>query len=341
MEKYLASSGGHPSIAVVLLNWNGWRDTLACLESLGKLEGDDFYVIVVDNASTDTSWDALRAGAASLGAAGLDANWQVLSRAESEGAELPPASSRSVWLIQAGENGGFAKGNNIGLRVALRHGVKFAWVLNNDTLVKPNSLSELVARAQQDPKLGMVGSILLYASHPSVIQAYGGATYFYGKARGTQIGSGQDIASADLSALAMARLDYVAGASMLVRAELMRDVGLFAEHYFLYFEEIDWARRARRGWRLGTAEKSIVWHKEGGSIGTATLAKRSLLSEYYLARNLILFYGGHLPWLLPLAVLRNLREALGMCLRRDEPKRIATILRATWHGLARRTGATH
>jgi GT2 family glycosyltransferase len=121
----------------------------------------------------------------------------------------------------------------------------------------------------------------------------------------------------------------------------MRDVGLFAEHYFLYFEEIDWARRARHSWRLGTTEKSIVWHKEGASIGTATLSKRSLLSEYYLARNLILFYGGHLPWLLLIAVLRNLREALGMCLRREEPKRIATVLRATWHGLMRKTGATH
>ncbi|MFN3303066.1 MAG: glycosyltransferase family 2 protein [Roseateles sp.] len=341
MENQASSRHQPPATAVVLLNWNGWRDTLACLESLAALEGDDFYVIVVDNASTDGSWEALKAGADKLGGAGLDPRWQVLSRAASEGGDIPAAGRRSVWLIQAGENGGFAKGNNVGLRVALRHGVQFAWVLNNDTLVRPDSLRELVARAEQDPKLGMVGSILLYASHPNVIQAFGGATYFYGKARGTQIGSGQDITMADFKALGRERLDYVAGASMLVRAELMRSVGLFAEHYFLYFEEIDWAQRARHDWRLGTADKSIVWHKEGASIGTATLTKRSLLSEYYLARNLILFYGGHLPWLLGVAVLRNLREALGMCLRREDSKRIATVLRATWHGVIRKTGATH
>lgn len=341
MQYPQANSGGQPATAIVLLNWNGWRDTLACLESLAALEGDDFYVIVVDNASKDSSWQELQAASDALGPLGFHADWHVLSRKQSESPSVPPARRRSVWLIQAGENGGFAKGNNIGLRLALHHGVQFAWVLNNDTLVRSDSLRALVARAEQDPKLGMVGSILLYASHPNVIQAFGGVTYFYGKARGTQIGCGQDIAKADFKALSQERLDYVAGASMLVRAELMRSVGLFTEHYFLYFEEIDWAHRARHDWRLGTAEKSIVLHKEGGSIGTATLSKRSLLSEYYLARNLILFYGGNLPWLLVMAVLRNLREALGMYLRREESKRIATVLRATWHGVIRKTGATH
>lgn len=341
MEKQGSSKQQPPATAVVLLNWNGWRDTLACMESLAELEGDDFYVIVVDNASTDGSWAALRAGAAQLADQGLDPHWQLLSRTEAEAGQIQAAAPRSVWLIQAGENGGFAKGNNIGLRLALRHGVQFVWILNNDTVVRPDSLRELVARAEQDSRLGMVGSVLLYAAQPSTIQAFGGATFFYGKARGAQIGSGLDISQADVRQLLKARLDYVAGASMLVRADLLRSAGLFTEHYFLYFEEIDWARRARRDWRLGTAEKSIVWHKEGGSIGTSTLARRSLLSEYYLARNLVLFYRAHLPLLLGVAVLRNLREALGMCLRREEGRRIGTVLRATWHGLIGKTGATH
>lgn len=336
-----AADGRPPATAVVLLNWNGARDTLPCLESLGAMAGDDFYVIVVDNASTDGSWDALRAAAPALAVVGLDPHWHVLTRADTEGPSIPAATPRSVWLVQAGENGGFAKGNNIGLRLALRHGVEFAWVLNNDTLVKPDSLTALVDRARQDSRLGMVGSVLLYASHPNIIQAFGGATYFYKRARGEQIGNGQDIATADFPALSEVRLDYVAGASLLVRAELMRSVGLFSEHFFLYFEEIDWAHRSRPAWRLGIAEASLVLHKEGASIGTATLTRRSLLSEYYLARNLILFYGSHVPGLLVLAVLRNLREALGMCLRREEGRRIATVLRATWHGLIRKTGATH
>lgn len=330
-----------PSTAIVLLNWNGWRDTLACLESLGGLEGDDFYVIVVDNASTDGSFEALQQSGKRLAGAGLDPSWEVLSRSESESENVSPARRRSIWLVQAGENGGFAKGNNIGLRLALRHGVQYTWVLNNDTLVRSDSLHELLVKAQQDPTLGMVGSVLLYAAQPNIIQAFGGASYFYMRARGEQIGNGQDIAVADFEALARVRLDYVAGASMLVRADLIRSIGLFAEHYFLYFEEIDWALRAARDWRLGTAEKSLVLHKEGASIGTATLTKRSLLSEYYLARNLILFYGSHRPALLACAVMRNLREAMGMFLRREEGPRIATVLRATWHGIIRRTGATH
>jgi len=334
-------SGSRPATAIVLLNWNGWRDTLACLESLAALEGDDFYVIVVDNASKDSSWEELQAAAAQLGPLGLQPDWHVLSREQSESPDIPPARSRSVWLIQAGENGGFAKGNNIGLRLALRHGVRFAWVLNNDTLARPDSLRELVTCAERDAKIGMVGSVLLYAAHPEIIQAFGGAKFFFGKARGHQVGNGLKVGEADVPALKAEKLDYVAGASMLVRAELMRSVGLFAEHYFLYFEELDWAWRSRKDWTLAVADRSHVLHKEGASIGTATLTKRSLLSEYYLARNLILFYARYRPLLLLLALLRNLREAAGMLVQGNEGKRIATVLRASWHGLLGKTGATH
>jgi GT2 family glycosyltransferase len=339
--QYRQSNSAPPPTAIILLNWNGWRDTLACLESLAALEGDDFYVIVVDNASKDASWEELQAASTQLGELGLRPDWHVMSREQSESPDIPPARSRSVWLIQAGENGGFAKGNNIGLRMALHHGVRFAWVLNNDTLARPDSLRELVSCAERDTQIGMVGSVLLYAAQPEIIQAFGGAKFFFGRARGVQIGSGQKVGEADLPALKAEQLDYVAGASMLVRAELMRSVGLFAEHYFLYFEELDWAWRARKDWLLATAERSHVLHKEGASIGTATFTKRSLLSEYYLARNLILFYRRHRPLLLLLPLLRNLREVAGMLVRGNERKRIGTVLRASWHGLLGKTGATH
>lgn len=326
-----------PACAIVLLNWNGWADTCQCLDSLTALQGNGFFVVVVDNDSADGSLDHIRRHCErpAFQAAMLGGLHVSLAPA---GPWCSVAAPRSVHLVQAGENGGFAKGNNIAIRQALAWGADYIWVLNNDTVVEPDALACLLARAAQDPRLGMVGSVLVYEDRRCVVQAFGGATFMLHLARARQIGHGQDLKSLDRPALLAQRLDYVAGASMLLRAAMVRQVGLFEERFFLYFEELDWARRAQRlGWRLGTAERSIVYHKEGASIGTATRSARSLLSEYYLSRNLVLVYCKHVPLLLPIAVLRNLREAAGMFARGDRD-RARVVLRATLHGIAGRWG---
>lgn len=328
-----------PACAIVLLNWNGWADTCQCLDSLARLQGDDFCVVVVDNASTDGSFARIRQHCeqAAFGAR-MPGGLHVL--AQPGQAWTARAERRSVHLVQAGENGGFAKGNNIGIRQALDWALPYIWVLNNDTVVEPEALTALVDRADQNPRLGMVGSVLVYEDQRSVVQVFGGATFMRYLARGTQIGHGLPLQALDVGPLLSQRLDYVAGASMLLRSEMVREVGPFEERFFLYFEELDWALRAgRRGWLLATAERSIVYHKEGASIGTATRSARSLLSEFYLARNLVLLYRKHFPWLLPLAVLRNLREMLQHLRSAHERDRVRVMLRATFDGLRGRSGA--
>ncbi|MDD5760409.1 MAG: glycosyltransferase family 2 protein, partial [Desulfobulbaceae bacterium] len=133
-----------PLVYIILLNWNGWRDTIACLDSLGNLTYPDFKVIVVDNGSTDESVASIR--------------------------NAHPA----VTLLAAGGNLGFSGGNNVGIRYALESGAEFVWVLNNDTVVTNNALSAMVDMAISDAKIGAVGSVLYFMDAPTVVQAWGG-----------------------------------------------------------------------------------------------------------------------------------------------------------------------
>src|SRR5436190_7401977 len=125
-----------PSVAVIVLNWNGRDDTLACLESLAGLNYDNFQVMVVDNGSTDGSVGAIRP-------------------------RFP-----GVEIIETGRNLGFAEGNNVGIRLALDRGMDYVFLLNNDTVVDPSLLSELVAAAERCPEGGIFGAQILYHSDP-------------------------------------------------------------------------------------------------------------------------------------------------------------------------------
>ena len=232
-------------VYVILLNWNGADDTVACLESLASLEGGLPKIIVCDNASSDDSWVRLQA-------------------------YIDNQSTLNIKLIQTGSNLGFAGGNNVGLRVALSDPeMQFAWVLNNDTEVAPEALASLLAYMSARPDVGICGSTLLYADEPSLIQAVGGQ---YNPWLGTSkhVLGHQKFSQAICESVDPDSFDYVVGASMFVRRVFLERVGLLSEDYFLYCEEIDWATRMKRQMpemRLGYAPESLVYHQEGASTG--------------------------------------------------------------------------
>ena len=302
--------------AIVLLNWNGWKDTIECLQSLALLAHPSYAVVVVDNASTDgsmthiTKWlaDQVIPGAATPLVVG-----PLLMQDQIDGFD-GSLEHRSVTLIQANQNGGFAAGNNLGLRIALNAQCDYMWLLNNDTTVDPHALTALEKRMGDNSKIGMVGSVLCYYDQPDIIQAVGGVRFNYWRARGKQVGQGLSLRTADLQSLATLPLSYIAGASMLVSKPFLENVGLMYEGYFLYFEEIDWAARAQPNWSLATARESLVFHKEGGSIGTSSRATRSALAQYYLTRNGLGFFKRHKPFFLPVAIANSLCESLKQAL---------------------------
>lgn len=292
-----------PLVYIVLLNWNGWQDTDACLGSLGGLTYPNYRVVVVDNASADGSEARLRA--------------------------LHP----ELTLLQSGANLGFAGGNNVGLRYALAHGAEYVWLLNNDTLVEPDALTQLVAKMQADPGLGLCGSTLLYESARDRVQALGGA--HYGRWLGTVRHIGhherwpQEVDEQEVER----QLSYLIGASTLASRALLETVGLMQEDYFLYFEELDWAARARGRFRLGYAAGSIVYHKEGSSIGGNDRAKsaKSYTADLYALKNRVRFTRRFYPYALPTVYL-GLLAALANRVRRRQWGRVALIARIMARG---------
>lgn len=271
-------------VVVVLLNWNGWRDTVECLDSLFAEGAAPCRVVVCDNASRDDSVARIRAWAeARFGAA-----FAHLRRADiDEGARL---GDEGFALVENGANLGFAGGNNPGIRLALTDpACTHVWVLNNDTVVAPDALGHALARMQADPRIGLCGSTLIYHGEPDRVQAYGGASYSRWTGRSRHLGAFAPSTPLPVDAAAVeARMSYVVGAAMLASRSFIEQVGLMREDYFLYCEEIDWATRAQGRFRLGYAPASVVWHKEGASIGTSA-SGGSPLSMYFLYRNRLRF----------------------------------------------------
>ncbi|GEM_PF-110099 len=217
--------------------------------------------------------------------------------------ETAPTSRHPVILIQSDSNRGYAGGNNIGIRYALKKGDFSAlWVLNNDTVVEADSLRLLRERAAQlrssNRRVGIIGSKVLYYDSPDIIQSVGGR-YNRWLAVPRHIGEGEpDRGQYDDTAH---HIDYVPGVAMLLLGEFIDEVGIMNEEYFLFFEELDLAARgARRGWGLDICTGSRVYHKEGRSTGSNVNPKRrSYLSEFYQLRNRSVFTGNYYRRYLP------------------------------------------
>lgn len=289
------------ALAIVVVNWNGYVDTLECLASLEALEYVSNQTIVVDNGSTDGSEGIIR--------------------------EAHP----DAIVIQAGTNLGFAGGTNIGLKHAIAHGADYIWLLNNDTVVEPTAATHLIARMRQHPRAGMCGSTLVYYHDRERVQALAGASY--NKWLGTTRHIGQDWprSRAVDTARVEAQLDYIVAASLLVSREFVEQVGLLSEEYFLYYEELDWATRAKGRYALVYAAESLVYHKEGASTGSSnsSVSNKSKLADYYGIRSRLLFTRKFHPEARP-AVYFGLLLTIANRILRNQWDRVGMILELAW-----------
>ncbi|MDK9699184.1 MAG: glycosyltransferase family 2 protein [bacterium] len=325
-----------PSVAILLLNYRGWNDTIECLESLFRMAYSSFRIIVVDNNSEDGSLDKI-----GLWAKGKLNHYSlpnhpckqftfppiekpipltIVNSPRNETAVIGSNENQPrLTLIQSDANRGYAAGNNIGLRFILEHTEsEFVWLLNNDTVVKPDALSKLVERFQANHSTGICGSTLLYYDDPELVQARGGAWFKHWFAYTKHIGVFTNVNTSFRLGDVERDLDYVSGASMLLSRPFLEEVGLMEERYFLYFEEIDWATRAKRqGFQLRYAPESIVYHKEGAVTGANNRrGSKTLLTDFYGQRNRLLFTRKHYPVALPTVWLAMLASVGVRCLRR-------------------------
>lgn len=312
-------------IAIILVNWNGADDTIECLESLLRLDRDDFRIIVCDNGSSEDLGARLRSWLKDRDAPLPDnAVWRQLPTRRRHEPTLREILATDAWdsdylisLVQIGWNSGFAHANNVGIGLALAEpAVDFLWLLNNDTVVSPQSLTKLVERIEEDAGVGIVGSTLLYYQAPAMVQGFGG--YFNPlTTRSGQIGHLADRSRVPPRAAVEQDLAYVIGASMLVGREFVASVGKMEEKYFLYYEEVDWANRGRPDYCLAWAPGSIVFHKEGASLGTNSAGRPSDLSIFFVNRGIILLYAKFYPLLIPVALLKTVYNFSRYLLRGD------------------------
>lgn len=318
------------TIAVVLLNWNGGSETIACLESVCRLSGLSPKIVVCDNGSTDGSVNELRRWAAGESIPNLSGcptgngrpvpkplRLAEFARQEAENWRGVNGDA-DIYLIHTGANLGFAGGNNVGVRFALSDpNCTHIWLLNNDTVVAPDALSELWIRATQPDQPGIVGSTLCFYGMPDKVQALAGGKFSLWRAMSRHLGEGslrRALSSTEIAAVER-EMSYVVGASMLVSRAFLEQVGLMEDDYFLYFEELDWAERGRRctpPWCLGFAPNSVVYHKVGASAGTS---KRSMASLRYLNVSRLRFVKRFHPGWLPMARLQVAWDGLKSLLK--------------------------
>ena len=319
--------------AVLILNYNSWRDTLECLESVFRSDYPIETIVVCDNGSTDGSVERILDWVDGRVDVCLEKDHplrelshppvpkplpaKVLNRSEAEaGVAADPEGDARLVLIRNGDNLGFAGGNNVGLRYLLkRRGWDCVWMLNPDTAVRKDALRHLCEGLSRDAKAGMCGSTLLYYSAPETVQALGGATYNKWLALPRHIGAGTAATLPVDAEAVLRRMSYVYGASMLVSRDFVETVGLLNEERFLYFEEIDWAIRGRDRFRLAYAPESVVYHREGGSLGSGRT--KSWTSDYYFLRNRIRITRDFASYALPTVYLAILVAALRRASRRQ------------------------
>lgn len=213
-------------VAVVVLNWNGWPDTVACVRSLQKQTLEPAWIVVVDNASTDDSEQQLRT--------------------------LEPG----VTLLQSGRNLGYAGGNNVGIRWALMQGADAVWLLNNDAVADESALESLVATHETRPRAGAIGTLIYEAKRPDTLQCWGGGwvNLWTGRAREYSV------------RVSDSKLQYISGCSLYMPRLSLETAGLLDEGFFMYFEDIELSLRYQgAGFELAVAEGARVFHLGGAS----------------------------------------------------------------------------
>ena len=242
-----------PKVDIVLVNYNNQKDTIECLKSINGIEYFNYEVIVVDNASANVD--------------------ELCNYCE----------HNDIIFIVAKNNNGFSSGNNIGIKIALDRAADFVLLLNNDTLVEPDFLSNLIAAYYRNQNIGIVGGRIYFNSDRSKLWYAGGEISF----TGGYVNHFGYMHSINKEYNTEKNVTFITGCLMLIPAKVFKEVGLLSEEYFLYSEDADYCCRVMdAGYSLLYAPSAVIYHKVGAASG-----KNSIITQYYSSRNdFYLFY---------------------------------------------------
>lgn len=243
-----------PLVWIIVLHWKELELTRACLKSLQSLDYDHYHVLVIDNDSDDSSLDMLRA-------------------------EFP-----DVQMLGLAANTGFSGGCNVGIRRALNEGAAYVLLFNNDAQIAPDTLKQLVEAAEHDPQLGILTPKIVRADQPERLYGHGGRRLPF------------RIRLVSMNALDRGPrsgppvlLDFVFGCVMLIKCQVIEQIGLLDERFFMYFEDIDYCYRATdAGFTVGYLPGVVVPH-----VGSGSTRHRNGFREFLLGRSRQQFFRKH------------------------------------------------
>lgn len=220
-------------LSIILLNYNGYKDTLECINSIKENEKNiDYNIVVVDNNSSDNSVE-------------------ILSKID------------GITVIKRNINDGFAAGNNVGIKYSLdKFKSDYILLLNNDTIITKDSLSKMLNSLEKDKKAGIATCKLMKANDKSSIDCYGG-NINWNKVVGNfnYIKKEKDFYYSEIST----------GACMLIKKEVFEKIGYLSEDYFMYFEDLDYSVRiVEANYKIQVVPDAIIYHKGGATAGDAS-----------------------------------------------------------------------
>ena len=257
MDRFPLKNTNPPLVWILLVNWNGRNDTLDCLASLRKVAYQPRHILVIDNASTDGSVEAIRQ-------------------------QFP-----EVQVLANPRNERFARANNQGMQMALQAGVELVLLLNNDTEVAPDFLNHLVQAIDSRDNIGMVAPKIYYHHEPNLIWFAGGKVNLW-TGRVWHRGLRQNDVPEKFNQTEA--VDYLTGCAILAKRACIEKIGMLDENYFMYAEDADWSWRARlAGFVCLYQPAAKIRHKVGASAGGA-------FKIYHKVRGNFLFFKRYAKW---------------------------------------------
>jgi GT2 family glycosyltransferase len=264
-------------IFAVILNYNGYNDTLNCIKSLKKVDYSNLHIMVVDNASTDRSYDKIK----------------------NEFPEIP--------VIVTEFNMGYTGGMNTGARYAIENDAEYIFLTNNDMVYEADFLKKLVLRIESDKSIGIVSPKVLYMHDTNIIYCAGGefksfrcgaVNMFKGLQAQKYGNESRQITSAE-------------GSCLLIRKEVFEKAGFYNDKYFIYFEDIDFSDRVRKHFKIFYEPTSKVYHKTGAGL---TWQDYSPFYYYYYSRNRLIYFSKfnlfHKTYAIIFSILNTIAKSL-------------------------------
>jgi len=287
----------NPNVAIIILNWNGWQDTVECLESLYQINYPNYDVIVIDNGSEDESLKKIREY--------CDGKFKIYSKFFEYDTKNKPieilefykeetehikvnanefsnlTSNKKLILIKNDKNYGFAEGNNIGIKYSINNlNPDYILLLNNDVVVDKEFLIELIKANIDDEKVGIEGpSIYDYDKKNNLQSAGANIKWNTGTVEFQNVDKNCN----------PNQVDYVEGCCLFIKKDVFEDIDYLNSNYFCYWEDTDFCvRSSKAGFKVLSISTAKIWHKRSKSV-----KKINGFYAYYMTRNMFWFMKTH------------------------------------------------